>query len=839
LDQVVRGPLTLVVAPAGAGKTTLLSGWVAETQIPTAWLSLDDGDADGVQLWSGLIAALETLVPGCGDRARTLLDQPDSLLDAVGELLDDLDDGDRPLAVLVLDDVHVLDDHDLPADSLALFLQNLPEWLHVVVLARRKPRLPIDRLRVRGRLGEIHFSALQFSPAEASDLLSRIAPTLSEDEVTAAAARAGGWAAGLQLAALAARAERAMPEVPGPTDSGELLVDDYVWHEVLRDESPELIESLLDTAVVDRVNSSLARALTGRDDAGDLLLLGETRGLFVTRLGTDGWFEVHALVREALVAETARRSPGRVAEQHARAARWFEEAGDVPTALSHWLLAARPRDALRLLALKNADLYDGGLEATIERTVRAIPMSVATADHQAMIDFAWCHLLVDRHRFLGTVGQLAGWASEAADVDSTVRRRVAMLQSIAATMTGDWAEGAELARRTVLDLGEGWSLDPLGRFGWNLIARDIALSEHWDDRDCRVREASLALNQAADRRLAFEGTRALGEVLAGRPVDALRIAAGVRESAAVSSMSVLRAELAAAEAIAHRELGDRSRAVAELLTLAELPGGPVLYCRLLALLELTQAHLDEGDVLAAASVFADAEELVEAEFPGRQARAWLARVGTLVALASGEFDEARRWSADVEDRFWAGVGTARVHLAEGRRLDAVAALETAEPRCPRHHVVRELLWSQAVLSRDDQLRRATSAVEQAVANGLLQTVASEGAEVLRIVELASWRAPAPWLDRLRRAASPRLGAMQVHRSNLAEALTERERDVLRLLPSRLTLREIAGELCISVNTLKFHLKVIYRKLGVASRAEAADVARKMTRLPRPVSRRAL
>ena len=64
-----------------------------------------------------------------------------------------------------------------------------------------------------------------------------------------------------------------------------------------------------------------------------------------------------------------------------------------------------------------------------------------------------------------------------------------------------------------------------------------------------------------------------------------------------------------------------------------------------------------------------------------------------------------------------------------------------------------------------------------------------------------------------------------------ERLTERERDVLRLLPSRLTLREIAGELFVSQNTLKFHLRVIYRKLGVNSRAEAVASARALRLLP--------
>ena len=132
------------------------------------------------------------------------------------------------------------------------------------------------------------------------------------------------------------------------------------------------------------------------------------------------------------------------------------------------------------------------------------------------------------------------------------------------------------------------------------------------------------------------------------------------------------------------------------------------------------------------------------------------------------------------------------------------------------------------------MKHATVAVELAAAHGMLQTVASEGAELLDLVEQAAWRAPPPWMDRLRRLASPLTGRRSHGRRELDVALTDRERDVLRFLPSRLTLREIASELYVSVNTLKFHLKIIYKKLGVTSRAEAAEVARRLTVVGRPI-----
>jgi LuxR family maltose regulon positive regulatory protein len=830
LDEAVAAPLTLVVAPAGVGKTVLVSSWTAESDVPTSWLTLDETDRDGRELWSGMVAALEVLRPGCGEGALTVLRRSGPLAAVVHHLLEDLDAGAATPGVLVVDDMHVVDDH-AALDSLALFLQHLPTWLHVVLVSRRELALPVDRLQARGQLGEVRFAELRFSHEEACDMLSRLVPALPEGEISAAAAHAAGWAAGLQLAALAARSNQAHQPLDNPAISGDLLVDDYVWREVLAAEDNELVDALRDVAVADVIDPSLARALTGRDDADDLLARAEARGLFVTRLGTEGWFSVHSLVRAALLAELGRRSPVRLVEQHARAAHWFEDAGEVPAALEHWLLAGRGRDALRLLAMKHAELYDNGREAAIKRTVAALPPGLAGSGIEAMLEFAWCHLFVDRRRFLELVEQATWWADRSPP-DETLQARLTMLRSIAATLSGNWLDSKDLAERAMRTLGEGWWTDPLGRFGWNMIGRTCALLECWNDTGDDVHEADLALSRDPERRLSFEGTRALGEALAGRPTDALRVAAGVRRAAEITNLSILRTELVLAEAVAHRELGDRERALPLLAALADAPAETMLYCRILATLELAQLRIDEADVEAARAVFARAEALVEAESFGQGGRDWLARVGVQLALLTGELDEARRWSDQIADPFWAGIGAARVHLAAGNPIDALAALDGAVPRCARHDVVLELVRARAVADRDECMKHVIAAAELATANGLLQTVASEGADMVELIERSAWRVPPQWLDRLRRATAERTSRSHGAWPDLVEPLTDRERDVLRFLASRLTVREIADELYLSINTLKFHLKAIYRKLGVNSRAEAAEVARRMS-LGRP------
>ena len=828
LDAVVAGQVALVTAGAGTGKTTLVAGWVAESEMPTAWISLDDTDRDVRSFWASMVAALRTLLPDCGAQAAALLRQGGAVTDAVGELLDDLDRRQCEPSVLVLDDVHLVDDVDEVMRSLDLFVRHLPDWIHLVLLSRRDVALPRDRLRAQGHLGEVQFAELRFSPTESRELLQLLAPTMSGDGIDAVATRADGWAAGLRLAALAARAATAqgMAESAGTDD--DRLVHDFVLHDVLAAESPDLVEFLFAIAVPVRVNQSLAEALSGRPDAHDCLSRAEARGLFVNRLGADGWFQMHSLARAALTADLASRSAAQLGALHLRAAHWYEEMGETPLALEHLLLAGRPRDALRLLATEAADLYDRGQEATVKRAMTAIAPEVVTTDLESMIEFAWCHLLVDRRRFTEIIEQLDWWVQRS-EPSTTVRGRVMILRSMASAMNGSWIEGGTLGREALEAFGEDAWRDPYGRFGWNMVAREIALCERWDDDSDEVRETRLALGRDPKRGLAYEGTRAMGEALAGRPVDALRVASGVRHAAAVSEMTLLRAELTLAEAIALREVGERSRAIEALQLLDSGPNEITLFCKVRAGLERAQVYLDVGDLDAANEAFARTQALVDGESFGVNGRDWLSRVGTTLALANGDAGRAGRFAVAIDDPFWAAISVARVSLFEGAHADAARMLELAVPRCPRHEVVLGLLTARAHPHQDDAVKAAAIAVERAAAAGMVQTVVAEGPEVVELVERAAWQAPAPWLNRVRLAATA--PPAHVDKLRLIEPLTERERDVLRFLPSRLTIREIADELFVSINTLKFHLKVIYRKLGVSSRAEAAEVARRMSHLP--------
>lgn len=827
LDQLADVPVILVVAPAGSGKTSLAAHWLAHADGASAWLALEDADNDIVAFWTGVIGALDASSPGSGTEAMIRLKRPHGVADVVPALVSMFAGADQGPVRLVIDDVHRVDDNAAIIRSLGTLIEHLPAQLQLVLVSRRVPDLPIERLQGCGQLAQVRFPQLRFSQAESVEMLSRLAPSMADDEAASAAARADGWAAALQLSALAARAVRAQPEVTSPRVEHDRIVDEYVWRELLQAEDPAVIDTLVDTCVVERVNPSLAEALTERADAVQHLNEAEARGLFVHRLDAHSWYEVHSLVRQMLYNELTNRSPERPIEQHARAARWFEEAGEIPAALDHWIAAGRPRDALRLLSSTTGVLYDTGREATINRVIGQIPMGVATADIDSMMDYAWCHLLVNVDGFVEAVHQVSE-AAERTKVDPTQHARLCTLEAISLTVTGEWVRGQARVARALDGFHGQFRTDPIERFAWNMVARGIALSESWDDLGTEVGEVRRTLALDAESQVAYQGTRALGLALAGHPVDAVRVAAGVRRVADVTNMTILRAEVALAEALARRELGDEEWAHRELDQLTLTDAGPATYARALARMGLIEQHLGRGDVERARSGFAELETWVLTDLPGRDARNWLGRLGTRISLAEDDVERARRWAEEIDDTFWGPLSRARIDLASSDSAGAADSLDAARPRCARHQILRDLLRARAAQSADDAAKAVAAAVETAAATGVVQTVADEGPEVLELVERAAWSVPQAWLDRLRRLAAtdPQLsGDTRV----LVDELTQRERDVLQLLPSRLTLREIADELHVSLNTLKFHVRIIYRKLGVNSRTDAVEAARALRR----------
>ena len=205
LDAGFRGKLTLVSAPAGYGKTTLVSDWIARSEIPAAWLSLNVSDNDIARFLSYLIAALQQIDPGIGTAIQPILvadtNPPLETEQLLTMLVNDVA-ALRQAFALILDDYHLIEELEIH-QALDFVFDHLPPGMHVVLISRANPPMPLGRLRVQGQLTEIREANLRFTPDEAAAFLNdAMGLGLSSAQIESLEARTEGWVAGLQLAAL-------------------------------------------------------------------------------------------------------------------------------------------------------------------------------------------------------------------------------------------------------------------------------------------------------------------------------------------------------------------------------------------------------------------------------------------------------------------------------------------------------------------------------------------------------------------------------------------------------------------------------------------------------------
>ena len=485
LDDGLAQGLVLVCAPAGYGKTTLLAEWLQRGERPVAWLCLDPADNDPARFWRHVLAALDGVCPGIGERVGPLLGPPapSSYRGLVTALINELagrPGGDR--ALLVLDDYHLIDAGSVH-ESLAFFLEYRPSGLGVVLTSRSDPPLALSRLRGRGQLAELRAAELRFTPAEAAALLRPASAgscgPLSDAVVTALAARTEGWAAGLQLAALSLRGQ---PDVEGFvaefTGSHRFILD-FLAEEVLEQQSDQVRAFLLETSVLDRLSGDLCDAVTGRTGSQSLLERVERAGLFLVPLDeVRGWWRYHHLFADLLRARLRQEQAGRVVCLHRNAATWCQEHGLPDDAVRHAVAAGETTWAARLIEQYFDELYYlSGEGTTLQRWLSALPDDLARSRPRLLLAQAQLTMVSGRVEALEPLLDAAeraapGAAGEA--FEPTVGRAGSMLVNVPALIAirraflallrGDAGDGAAFASRALAESSEGeWLLSSTAR----------------------------------------------------------------------------------------------------------------------------------------------------------------------------------------------------------------------------------------------------------------------------------------------------------------------------------------------------------------------------------------
>jgi LuxR family maltose regulon positive regulatory protein len=854
----------MVSAPPGSGKTVLLRSWIDAAGLAerAAWVPVGRDEHDPQRLWLSVLGALRQTAPG-SQLVRELTAAPD--LDGwamVERLLKDLAPLDERLW-LVLDDVQELGS-DQARRQLELLLMRAPPELRFVLATRHDVRLGLHRLRLEGELTEVRADDLRFSLAEARELLAAAGVGLTDPALARLVDRTEGWAAGLRLAALSLAGHPDPERFAAEFSGSERTVAEYLLAEVLDRQPGEVRRLLLRTSVLEQVNGELADLLTGGSGGERVLQDLEQAGALVVSLDpARSWFRYHRLFAGLLELELRRTEPAEAAGLHELAATWFAGHGFGVEAIRHAQAAQDWGRAARLLADHWPGLYLDGQAATVHRLLAGFPAEARAADADlaalAAADELAQGSLEAAERYLGLAERglegVSGSASAPASRRGQALVLLGMVRLLLAGQRGNLSAVAEEAQRLQVLAGAPeaaqYDLAPAARAGLSDELRALALiilgdTEIWG---ARLDQAGPHLEQAAAlahrigrpylefialaHQSAGEVTRSLPRAaeLSRRAIDLAERHGWTDETAAgIASMalgSVLAWQGRLDEAEAWLQRAERTvRAEAD-------PAVALAVYHIRAQLELARGRV--ADALAA---FRAAERLAgHLAAPGMLATPMRALL-LLALVRLGETERAEQILAGLgehdRDRGEIGVAAAMLRLAQDDPPAATVALapvlDESAPVGWRSWLVEAFLL-------------------EAIARDALGDQAAAGRALERALDLAEpdgavlWFLLHPAPDLLERHARPGTGHATLiarildllagHTPALPpagprpplEQLSGSEIRVLRYLPTHLSAPEIAGELSVSTSTVKTHLRNLYAKLGVHSRAEAVESAR--------------
>ncbi len=856
--------LTLVSAPAGFGKTTCVSEWLSGLGRPVGWLSLEPADDDPGRFFAYLVAALQRVDEAIGRELQGIGQQGQlpPVESLVTTLLNDILGMDHPF-LLVLDDFQSIRDHVI-LKGLERLVANQPAAMHLVLVTREDPPLPLARLRANNQLTEVRAEELRFTVQEANSFLNGLMElALSEADIAALESRTEGWAVGLQLAGLSIRG-RANPSafIAGLSGSHRYILS-YLTEQVLDRQTEEVTAFLLQTSILSKVSGELADAVTGRENSTALLEKLLAANLFLIPLDDEQhWYRYHHLFADLLAGRLRQAFPAEaIQELHARACTWLAQNGYLDEAIRH---ALEGKDYTRAAALveqvARTTMFTGQIN-TLRNWLAAFPESSFSIYPRLTMYRLWIDLLQGRvglsEQDMQEKEELLRALPSSPENDSLRVELMVMLSRFLALL-GDPTRAIHFAEETLGYL----SPEDLAARARVLSALAIAhgIQGESDKAEPAYRE-SLRLAHATDNySLAAHTTLIMGLGLShyGRLREAARSFQSIVELGTRVGQPTLYPAGQGYIGLAgvYLEWNEVEKAQGYLqqgMGLCFQGGLDGLYAGQLIQARLHQA---QGNLQAA---WEDVG-LLEQRFPrtDHQVRARQIQL----RLATGELAEAARLAAP-----WMGLLDAdpaavrlplivledleailiRVLLAQGdteRALHSLDVLQaTAEPgRRSGHllevHLLRALAFHKQHGDRVtapvlESFERALSLAEP---EGHVLLFLEEGPALIPLLESVARRAAAP--EPIRKYAQNLLPVFHSRASTSpapvlggpVEPLSQRELEVLRLLAEGLTYDQVARRLVISVNTVRFHVKSIYSKLDVENRVAAIERARGMSLL---------
>ncbi len=856
LDEIGRRPLTLLSAPAGYGKSTTISAWLQSSGCYRAWLSLDESDNATATFLTYFLAAIRKPIPGFADELVATVAgssvPPNSQF--IATLAAELELLDRAV-VLVLDDFQLINN----AEILALFT----EWmrhphpgLHLVLLTRHDPDLPLESWRARNQVTDIRSNSLRFSTEESAEFLRKATNgELGGGDVARLQAVTEGWAAALRLAVLSLGQGTGRGEGVLDVEAIDFELMAYLAGQVLDRTSADTQQFLLKTSFLERLSGPLCDAvLTGtplQKDGQAILNELYQENMFLVPISSDRqWFRYHHLFQEFLQRRFASSSsPESLATLHHLAARWFAENGDTMEAIRHYIAADDMKAAIQVVAENRGGLMAEDRWLDLETWFRLFPASVVDTSPDLLLIQAWSAqfrrfdlpflaqisgevdtLLADSDLDPGRVEQLAA-------ENEILKAAVAYFGAKPDVAVAASERGlAVLSSSHYMARSYGWlyasgARQMQGDLSGAQDAIDQARLEDLAQTGYPKARASAAKGYVAWMNADLSGVKQAGEAML------------IVGTASSQPQTFNWGHYFLASAHYHQNALDK--AIHHARFVLEHRIGSHVHGAMHTGMVLALSYLGQGE-----------QQKVDDLMEELAAFAVWARSESMLALLEGmKADIAYRRGQANEAMYWAELAMTRLplaampifyvpHLTVAKVLvaangltrrslvsDYLARLHEHAERINNTRVFMEVLALEALFL--DSLGREEAACELlerslhlAEPSGFVRLYIDLGAQMRGLLARFAQRNPSTELvNRIRLDASEAISVSEPSNDALIESLTNRECQVLELLARRLSNQEIGDELVITVSTVKRHTINIYQKLGVRSRRDAVSAAR--------------
>ena len=875
LEQLEKGrrkQLTLVSAPAGYGKSILLSCWLENCDCPNAWYSADESDNNLRQFLIYFLTAFQTMFPDAVEKTLALANSGNlpPMKALLANLINEMNLVDQDY-ILVIDDIHLIQEKQV-YDLLTELLRYPPQRMHLVLIGRRDPFLPISSFRAQGLMTEIRLQDLCFISAETKAFLEQVLGEQIQDAIAAKwTEKTEGWIAGLHLGALSMRQRGDATSILTEIPSGLPYATEYLFDEIFKYQPPEIRRYLMSTSVLNRFCAPLCDALLADEEKLDKHGISgqefinwlRENNLFIIPLDTENkWFRYHHLFQSLLQNQLEQ---GTSADErtvlHRRASDWLESRSLFTDSIAQALAGGDVVHAAAIVERHRDDLFSEDRWHVVERWLAMLPATIKQERPVLLLTEAWIRNL--KHQ-LARVPVLLDQA------ESLLRSQTAMPTT-----------SAEIA------FFRGYIVYFEGQAERSLQYLENSVSQLAGTKSPFLGEAELMLGLArcmvGQKKTAIQTLEArIGEVEPSANYLLSRLIAGLAfiyqlwgelPRTRVEAQRLLRVskahKMGLAEAWSYYFLGwshlHADELEAALFHFAKAVDRryvlePRAAVDALAGLALTQQlmRLDDEAAESCRRLQEFASELQEHNFLS-VAQSCQARLSVLRGDVNLAVEWGRSFSelpAEAEVFSWLeapSITQARVLIADGTRqslLKAAELLRTTRDLCEARRFKCQIVEVAVLQSMAlEKLRRsdeALTALEEAVSlaepAGWVRPFVELGSPMAELLKrLLRQKVHTEFVEKLLAAFSDKQTGPSLPTSPsphpqvppstlpqpLVEPLTNRELDILELLARRLQNKEIAEELFISKETVKTHLNNIYQKLNVTNRLNAVEKAKSM------------